>query len=107
MSNAKTIWDKLIKNHPNQTDWQPWLNLHGADGSRIDEDNTVSFIHINGKKAVKITVNPEDSHSLSHWQSQFGDKESGIINVLNIVCTSDNEDTQNSVNKLFTDWLSA
>lgn len=106
MSKAKTIWDKLIKNRPNKTDWQPWLNLHGADGSRIDEDDTVSFIHTNGKKAVKITVKPEDNHALSYWHSQFGDEESGIINVLNIVCTSDAEDTQDSVNKLFTDWLS-
>ena len=64
--------------------WQLWLNKNGNDGTLLDTEDNVSFIHKDKKKAIKITYESDGQFDFEYWYSEFEGTDEKI-SVLNII----------------------
>jgi len=101
--NSLAMWGS-IKKTVGTDDWVSYFNKHGADGTLLDTDDTVSFINPTNDKAIKLTYDPSKKSLIDCWFSNFGDEESGSVDVLNIYYRHQNESPP-LIKRLIKDWL--
>ena len=101
--NSLAMWGS-IKKTVGTDDWVSYFNKHGADGTLLDTDDTVSFINPTNDKAIKLTYDPSKKSLIDCWFSNFGDEESGSVEVLNIYYRHQNESPP-LIKRLIKDWL--
>ena len=101
--NSLAMWGS-IKKTVGTDDWVSYFNKHGADGTLLDTDDTVSFINPTNDKAIKLTYDPSQKGLIDYWLSNFGDEESGSVEVLNIYYRHQNESPP-LIKRLIKDWL--
>ena len=97
------MWES-IKKSVGTDSWESYFNKHGADGKLLDTDDTVSFINPTNDKAIKLTYDPSKKSLIDCWFSNFGDEESGSVDVLNIYYRHQNESPP-LIKRLIKDWL--
>ena len=101
--NSLAMWES-IKKSVGTDSWESYFNKHGADGKLLDTDDTVSFINPTNDKAIKLTYDPSQKGLIDYWLSNFGDEESGSVEVLNIYYRHQNESPP-LIKRLIKDWL--
>ena len=101
--NSLAMWES-IKNTVGTDSWESYFNKHGADGKLLDTDDTVSFINPTSDKAIKLSYDPSKKNLIVYWFSNFGDEESGSVEVLNIYYRHQHESLQ-LIEHLIKDWL--
>ena len=101
--NSLAMWES-IKKTVGTDSWESYFNKHGADGKLLDTDDTVSFINPTNDKAIKLTYDPSKKSLIDCWLSNFGDEESGSVDVLNIYYRHQNESPP-LIKRLIKDWL--
>ena len=101
--NSLAMWGS-IKKTVGTDDWVSYFNKHGADGTLLDTDDTVSFINPTNDKAIKLTYDPSKKSLIDYWLSSFGDEESGSVEVLNIYYRHQHESLP-LIERLIKDWL--
>ena len=101
--NSLAMWES-IKKTVGTDSWESYFNKHGADGKLLDTDDTVSFINPTNDKAIKLTYDPSQKGLIDYWLSNFGDEESGSVEVLNIYYRHQNESPP-LIKRLIKDWL--
>ena len=101
--NSLAMWES-IKKTVGTDDWVSYFNKHGADGTLLDTDDNVSFINPTNDKAIKLTYDPSKKSLIDCWFSNFGDEESGSVEVLNIYYRHQNESPP-LIKRLIKDWL--
>ena len=101
--NSLAMWGS-IKKTVGTDDWVSYFSKHGADGTLLDTDDTVSFINPTNDKAIKLTYDPSKKSLIDCWFSNFGDEESGSVDVLNIYYRHQNESPP-LIKRLIKDWL--
>ena len=100
--NAQQLWDNL--SYPtDKYNWVSFFNKVGVNGELLETADTVSFISPAKDRAIKLTHNLGNQHSVFGWISDFGDKASGRVKVLNIYFSEVNQDL-NSINSLIQRW---
>ena len=100
--NSLAMWGS-IKKTVGTDDWVSYFNKHGADGKLLDTDDTVSFINPTNDKAIKLTYDPSQKGLIDYWLSNFGDEESGSVEVLNIYYRHQDESLP-LIERLIKDW---
>ena len=101
--NSLAMWES-IKKTVGTDSWESYFNKHGADGKLLDTDDNVSFINPTNDKAIKLTYDPSKKSLIDCWFSNFGDEESGSVDVLNIYYRHQNESPP-LIKRLIKDWL--
>ena len=101
--NSLAMWES-IKKTVGTDSWESYFNKYGADGKLLDTDDTVSFINPTNDKAIKLTYDPSQKGLIDYWLSNFGDEESGSVEVLNIYYRHQNESPP-LIKRLIKDWL--
>lgn len=101
--NSLAMWES-IKKIVETDSWESYFNKYGADGKLLDTDDTVSFINPTNDKAIKLTYDPSKKSLIDCWFSNFGDEESGSVEVLNIYYRHQNESPP-LIKRLIKDWL--
>ena len=101
--NSLAMWGS-IKKTVGTDDWVSYFNKHGADGTLLDTDDTVSFINPTNDKAIKLSYDPNKNDLIDYWLNSFGDEESGSVEVLNIYYRHQHESLP-LIEHLITDWL--
>ena len=97
------MWES-IKKSVGTDSWESYFNKHGADGKLLDTDDTVSFINPTNDKAIKLTYDPSQKGLIDYWLSNFGDEESGSVEVLDIYYSSQYR-SLSLIEYLIKDWL--
>ena len=101
--NSLAMWES-IKKIVETDSWESYFNKYGADGKLLDTDDTVSFINPTNDKAIKLTYDSSKENLIVYWLSNFGDEESGSVEVLNIYYRHQNESPP-LIKRLIKDWL--
>ena len=101
--NSLAMWES-IKKIVETDSWESYFNKYGADGKLLDTDDTVSFINPTNDKAIKLTYDSSKENLIDYWLSNFGDEESGSVEVLDIYYSSQYE-SLSLIERLIKDWL--
>ncbi len=101
--NSLAMWGS-IKKTVGTDDWVSYFNKHGADSELLDTDDTVSFINLFDAKAIKITYDSNREGLVDYWLNNFGDEDSGSVEVLNIYYRHQDESLP-LIERLIRDWL--
>ncbi len=96
------MWES-IKKTVGTDSWESYFNKNGADGKLLDTDDTVSFINPSDDKAIKLTYDSSKEDLIYYWLSNFGDEESGSVEVLNIYYRHQHE-SLSLIERLIKDW---